>query len=121
MNLSQFLDLLDDTSKTVVFSDSIAIIDSLYTFTPITFQNGNVVNAAGENNGSCKILSFGHLLHLSEQQTLRCFGEFYQEVVDSTEGNDHQNIRQFMLHGWSGVVFDGCALKAVNLSSTRTN
>ena len=117
MNLSVFLDLLKEPSNRVEFSDSIALIDSLYQFTPTAFRNGSVENSAEQNQGSCKILSFGQIQQLDEQQTLRCFGDFYQDVVNSPEGDDHQNIRQFMLQGWNGVVFEGCALKPVISSS----
>ena len=117
MNLTQFLDLLDDTSRPVAFSDTIGLIDSHYRFTPTAFQNGSVENAANQNNGSCKILSFGNLYHLSQQQTLRCFGDFYQGVINSPDGDDHQNIRQFMVNGWEGVKFEGDALAPVNLSA----
>jgi hypothetical protein len=120
LNLSQFLDLLNDSSCQVEFSDSITLIDSLYEFTPTAFRNGNGASSAEQNHGSCKILNFGQMQQFNEQQTLRCFGDFYQAVVDTPEGNDHQNIRQFMLHGWSGVVFEGCALTPVNPSSALT-
>ena len=114
LNLSQFLNLLNDSSSRVEFSDSIALIDSLYEFTPTAFRNGNATNSAEQNLGSCKILSFSKIQQFDEQQTLHCFGDFYQGVVDTPEGNDHQNIRQFMLHGWCGVVFEGCVLTPVN-------
>lgn len=120
MNLSQFLDQLNDPSSQVEFSDSIALIDSLYQFTPTAFRNGDATSLAEHNHGSCKILSFGQMEQFDEQQTLRCFGDFYQGVVESPEGDDHQNIRQFMLHGWSGVVFEGCALTPVSPSSAST-
>jgi ribosome-associated protein YbcJ (S4-like RNA binding protein) len=117
LNLSEFLDLLNDSSKQVEFDDSIALIDSLYQFTPTAFRNGDAVSASDQNYGSCKILSFGQIQQFDVQQTLRCFGAFYQGVVDTPVGVDHQNIRQFMLHGWSGVVFEGTALTAFTPSS----
>lgn len=116
MNLSQFLSQLNNLSGQVEFSDSIALIDSRYQFTPTAFRNGNLENSAQQNHGSCKILSFGQIQQLDEQQTLRCFGDTYQGVVDSPEGDDHQNIRQFMLQGWNGVVFEGHALTPIETS-----
>ena len=116
MNLSQFIARLDNPTLAVEFSDSIALIDSLYQFTPTGFRNGGAVSAAQQNQGSCKILSFGQLQQLDEQQTLRCFGDYYQSVVESPEGDDHQNIRQFMLHGWDGVVFESQALTPIDPS-----
>lgn len=120
MNISQFLSLLNNPSKQVEFSDSIALIDSLYHFTPTAFRNGNTASSAEQNLGSCKILSFGKIQQFDEQRTLRCFGDFYQGVINTPEGTDHRNIRQFMLHGWNGVVFEGCALTPVNPSSALT-
>ncbi|WP_317170712.1 HopJ type III effector protein [Paraflavitalea devenefica] len=38
------------------------------------------------------------------------FAEHYQSVLNNPDGTDHQNIRQFMAHGWPGVVFEGKAL-----------
>lgn len=118
MNLSRFLDLLNDSSSQVNFIDSIKLIDSLYQFTPTAFRNGNITNSAEQNYGSCKILSFGQIQQFDEQQTLRCFGDFYQGVIETPEGVDHQNIRQFIAHGWNGVVFEGCSLTPVHPSST---
>jgi HopJ type III effector protein len=40
------------------------------------------------------------------------FAEHYQAVLKTPDGTDHQNIRQFMLHGWEGIVFEGHALIA---------
>ena len=117
MNLPQFLKLLDNPSNNVEFSDAIALINSLYEFTPTAFRNGDVENSAEQNHGSCKILSFGQMHQLNEQLTLRCFGEIYQAVLDSPQGDDHQNIRQFMLHGWKGVLFEASALTAIDSSS----
>jgi hypothetical protein len=46
------------------FPETIAYIDENYTFTPTTFKNGNQINNAGENNGSCKIFAFSQLNNL---------------------------------------------------------
>ena len=87
------------------------VIDQHYDFTPTRFSNGDQVNEANTNNGSCKILAFGQLHQLSEQATLHAFGDFYtRDVLQNPEGNDHQNIRNFMHSGWSGVQFAGQAL-----------
>jgi hypothetical protein len=120
LNLTQFLNQLNDPSSQVEFNDSIAFIDSFYHFTPTAFCNGNVENTAEQNHGSCKILSFGKIHQLGEQQTLRCFGGFYQSVINSPESDNHQNIRQFMLSGWDGVLFKGDALTPVNLTTAST-
>jgi hypothetical protein len=123
LNLSRFLELLNDSSSLVEFTDSIALIESHYHFTQTALRNSSASSSAAQNHGSCKILSFGLIQKLNVQQTLSCFGGFYQDVLASPEGDDHQNIRQFILHGWSGVVFEGNALTAVNSpsASTETN
>jgi len=95
------------------FEHSIAVIDTHFEYTPCAFRNGEQSNAAGENGGSCKILAFGRLLGLSEQQTLNCFGRFYRDVLATPDGTDHANIRNFIRHGWSGVCFEGEPLKRI--------
>ena len=94
------------------FKAVIAYIEEHYDFTPTKFKNGNTINEANENNGSCKVFSFAKLNDLSKKETLSLFGEFYRDdVLGNPEGNDHQNIRNFMEFGWAGVVFDGEALR----------
>ena len=94
------------------FADVIAVIDAEYVFTPTAFSNGEQKNAAGTNNGSCKIFAFGLLHHLGQQATLNAFGDFYtQDVLANPGANDHANIRNFMREGWGGVHFEGDALK----------
>ena len=93
------------------FQDTIAYIDTNYNFTPTTFKNGNQINNAGENNGSCKIFAFAKIHQLEKDQTLALFGSYYfDDVLKNPEGNDHQNIRNFMDFGWDGVSFEGEAL-----------
>lgn len=94
------------------FPETIAHIDEKYTFTPTTFKNGNQINNAGENNGSCKILAFAQLQQFTKEETLSLFGDFYQDVLNSPDATDHQNIRNFMIFGWDGIHFDGEALQA---------
>ncbi|MFN4362980.1 HopJ type III effector protein [uncultured Chryseobacterium sp.] len=102
---------LERAPETIEFKDVIAFIDEHYDFTPTKFTNGNTVNDAGQNNGSCKIFSFAKLNDLSKEETLNLFGEFYREdVLKNPDGSDHQNIRNFMKSGWDGVSFEGKAL-----------
>jgi len=110
--VKDFLEQLRSAPQTVEFSDTMAVIDGAYHFKPTAFRNGAQVNEAGENNGSCKILYFGQLHDLSEQEVLSCFGRYYREdVLKNPSGEDHQNIRNFMKTGWAGVEFQGVALK----------
>ena len=96
----------------VSFADTIVVITENYTYTPTAFKNGNVENAAGQNEGSCKIFAFAKLHDLTPEQTLSLFGDYYRvDVLQHAQAIDHQNIRQFMQHGWDGIVFTGCALK----------
>ncbi len=97
----------------VAFSQVMAVIDAHYHFTPSRFSNGQQINAAGENNGSCKIFAFARLHQLDEQTTLNAFGDFYtQDVLQHPDATDHQNIRQFMQHGWSVIEFETQPLNA---------
>jgi hypothetical protein len=111
MSLSTFLNKLEQTPNSLEFTETMAVIEDTYSFTPTQFTNGETINQAGQNNGSCKIFAFGLLNNLSEQQTLSCFGTYYRDdVLKNPEGDDHQNIRNFMVSGWQGISFKGQAL-----------
>ena len=106
------LEQLEQAPETINFKEVIAYIDENYDFTPTKFTNGNTINEANQNNGSCKVFSFAQLKNLSKEQTLSLFGEFYREdVLNNPDGTDHQNIRNFIEFGWDGISFDGEALK----------
>ena len=106
------LQQLKTSPETIDFKEVIAFIDGNYSFTPTRFTNGNTVNEAGENNGSCKLFSFAKLNDLSKEETLALFGDFYRtDVLQNPEATDHQNIRNFQQFGWDGISFDGDALK----------
>ncbi|TQR61049.1 HopJ type III effector protein [Acinetobacter sp. RF14B] len=98
------------TAGEAQFSDVIAYIDARYTYTPTAFKNGQQQNAANENQGSAKVLSFARFHGLNQAQTLSLFAEHYTSVLLSPEATEHQNIRQFMQHGWDGVQFEAEAL-----------
>lgn len=107
MDKNSFLDKLKSEPETIEFTDTIAVIDATYDYTPSTFTNGNVTNEAGQNEGSCKILAFALLNKLSKEQTLHCFGKYYrEEVLNDPGGDSHQNIRQFMKHGFDRIQFE---------------
>ena len=94
------------------FKEVIAFIDMHYNHQPTAFKNGSVHNEANQNQGSAKVFSFAQLNKLSKADTLYLFAEHYQSVLQNPDGIDHQNIRQFMMHGWEGIVFGGEALSA---------
>ncbi len=111
MLVSTFLDKLSATPQAIEFTDTMAVIEANYEYTATQFVNGQQVNAAGENAGSCKIFAFAQLHNLDEASTLACFGAYYREdVLNHPQGSDHQNIRQFMNTGWQGIQFSGQAL-----------
>lgn len=115
--MQQIDQLLDRVraGQSVEFEETMDIISAAYEFHPTVFTNGRgeraVVNGAEQNQGSCKILFFAKLNGLTEPQTLALFGRYYRDdVLGNPEGNDHQNIRNFMQSGWAGVNFAGEAL-----------
>lgn len=110
MTTNKLTEQLQNAAQSINFNDVIELIDGLYNFQPTEFNNGSQQNAAGENNGSCKIFAFAKLQNFSQQETLYCFGQYFRDVESTPEGNDHQNIRQFMQHGWDGIRFSGEAL-----------
>lgn len=110
--IKEFINKIKQNSNSITFQETIEVIDLNYNFTPTSFKNGNHNNNVGENNGSCKIFAFGKLNNLDKNQTLHLFGSYYSDdVLKNPEGNDHQNIRNFMTFGWDGISFDGEALE----------
>lgn len=107
MSLDNFLKKLKTEPETIEFKDTISIIEENYDYTPSAFTNGDVSNELGQNEGSCKILAFAYINNLTVTETLNCFGHYYRdEVLGNPAGEDHQNIRQFILDGFAGVKFD---------------
>lgn len=108
------LEQLKNFPETINFNDVIVFIDENYNFKPVRFVNGTIVNEANQNNGSCKIFSFAKMNNLSEKDTLALFGDFYRnDVLQNPEGEDHQNIRNFIKYGWNGIQFTEDALEKV--------
>ena len=111
MTLEKFLEKLNTQPESIEFTETMSVIENQYQFTETAFTNGEQSNAAGENSGSCKLFSFAKLNQLSEAQTLACFGAYYRDdVLAHPDADDHQNIRQFIINGWSGVKFSAEAL-----------
>jgi DNA-binding IscR family transcriptional regulator len=107
-----FIDKIKQSPESISFSEVISHIDSNFDFTPTRFTNGDIVNEANQNNGSCKIFSFAKLESLNLNQTLNLFGDYFRkDVLENPAGEDHQNIRNFMKFGWEGISFDGEALR----------
>ncbi len=110
MQITEFLTALDQSPESLTFADTLAVIDAHYGYRPTVFRNGNTENAAGTNEGSCKVFAFGLDQQLDKEQTLACFAQFYRDVLATPTGDDHQNIRNFMVNGWEGIQFEGQAL-----------
>lgn len=106
--------LKDLQEKKIAFSDVIAFIETYYNHRPTAFKNGEAYNEATQNQGSAKVFSFAQINGLSAEDTLLLFAEHYQSVLAHPNAADHQNIRQFIAHGWAGIVFEGQALVAKN-------
>jgi hypothetical protein len=115
MDLNTFLKKLEKTPDSIAFSDTMAVIEAIYEFTPAAFKNGELMNEQGQNSGSCKLFAFAQLQGFSAQQTLACFGSYYRDdVLLHPDGTDHQNIRNFMKTGWEGIQFNSNTLKPRN-------
>jgi hypothetical protein len=113
MQISAFLQQLENNPETISFNDTIATIEANFQFSPSEFRNGDLHNAAGQNSGSCKLFAFAQLQQLTEMQTLACFGDYYrQDVLGNPDGQDHQNIRNFIRSGWAGIQFEASPLNA---------
>ena len=116
LNMKQELSALLTALKEnkTAFSDVIAFIETYYQHQPTAFKNGETYNEATQNQGSAKVFSFAKINNLSAEDTLLLFAEHYQSVLAHPDAADHQNIRQFIAHGWPGIVFEGEALVAKN-------
>lgn len=114
MSLSAFIKKIHAAEK-VTFDETLSVISANYHYQPTDFYNGlgsdKILNAAGSNEGSCRIFAFTQLQQLTQTQTLGLFGDYYwQDVLNNPDGNGHQNIRLFMQYGWEGIHFQGVAL-----------
>ncbi len=113
VDLELFMERLATSPELIEFTDTIALINTLYDFTPTGFRNDALFNPAGQNTGSCKIFAFARLHDLDQQQTLACFGAYYRaDVLKNPDANNHQNIRQFIKTGWKGIEFEETPLRA---------
>lgn len=101
------------------FEDTLALVARHFDYAPTSFHNGPLYNAAGENEGSCQVFALGQFGNLTEAQTLTLFGRHYRDVLADAAGTSHGNIRQFMTTGWSGIRFDGPALRPVTTPSSQ--
>ena len=93
------------------FSETLAFVAVHYDYQPSAFRNGDVENAAGQNEGSCKTLGLALLEGFSNDEALRAFGEHYRSVLATPQGSDHGNIRALMVHGLDGVKLEQQPLK----------
>lgn len=100
------------TLHTLSFKEILNYIEEHYQSNLSAFKNGELQNSEDENQGSAKTLFFAQLNNLSKEDTLKLFAEHYQSVLEDLNGTSHQNIRNFMKHGWDGVVFENEVLKA---------
>ncbi len=111
MSIENFIQKVRSTPNEIEFSELMDLIENHYLFTETVFTNGDLKNEVGENSGSCKLFSFAALNDLNAEETLACFGAYYREdVLENPEEDNHQNIRNFMQTGWTGIKFDGEAL-----------
>ena len=111
MNIQDFKLKLKENPESIQFSDTMAVIESNYTFTETAFKNGKTYNEAGQNSGSCKLFAFALANNLDQNETLICFGDYYRkDVLENPNGTDHANIRNFIEFGWDGIKFEKDAL-----------
>ncbi|WP_392348656.1 HopJ type III effector protein [uncultured Polaribacter sp.] len=110
MTITEFKTKLKTTPTAITFKETMQVIEDYYTFNPTAFANGDIINNAGENNGSCKLFAFAMHQEFTKEATLFSFGEHYQTVLADKNGASHQNIRNFMQTGFKGLSFENEAL-----------
>ncbi len=104
---NKIIDQVKQSSSEIDFAEVIDAVDSDWDYTPTSFTNGEIVNDAGTNEGSCKILALAKHFELNQDQTVALFGHYYRDdVLGNPDGDDHGNIRNFMKTGWDGVSFE---------------
>ena len=107
MTIEAFKSKLKEDSKSVVFKETISVIETYYEFSPTAFKNGTLENKKDQNLGSCKVFAFAKVEVLTQEETLACFGQFYfDDVLNDANGKGHQNIRNFMKTGFEGLSFE---------------
>ncbi|GAA3592756.1 HopJ type III effector protein [Flavivirga amylovorans] len=107
MTIEAFRNKLKNTPKDIEFSETMCVIEAHYNFSPVAFKNGALQNDSGENSGSCKLFAFAKAQDLTKEETLACFGKFYfDEVLNDPDGSGHQNIRNFIKTGFTGLSFN---------------
>lgn len=104
MTVTEFLQAIKQPEHR--FADTLAFIDANYQYTACAFENAGLHNAAGSNQGSCKIFGLALLENLSTHDALLAFGEHYRHVLATPDGSDHANIRQLLKHGLESVHFN---------------
>ena len=109
MTQDEYIEILKSGAK-MKFEDLMSIIDQDYEYTPAAFSNGEVENSVDENQGSAKLFCFAAVNQLSALETLHCFGQHYQEVLNDPKGDSHANIRNFITYGWEGLKFESPVL-----------
>lgn len=113
LTVESLIDRVKNNPEKIDFKVVMAVIDQSYIYSPTAFANGALKNMQGANEGSCKIFAFAKLHNLNKEETLSLFGDYYRvDVLQHPNGNDHQNIRNFMISGWAGISFDSQALTA---------
>jgi len=114
--VAELINQIKQQESNISFEQVMKVIEDNYQYQPTLFSNGELVNNAGTNEGSCKIFYFAQLNTLSQQQTLACFGRYYREdVLANPTGNDHGNIRNFINTGWQGIAFKSAALHPLSV------
>lgn len=114
MTIPAYISQIKSSPETLEFGALMELISAHYTFTPTEFSNGGITNLADQNQGSCKLFAFAKLHALDKAHTLASFGVYYREdVMQNPSGDDHQNIRNFMIYGWDGIAFKGNPLTAL--------
>lgn len=88
------------------FATTLAFINQWFDFTPSAFRNGKVNNTMEQNQGSCRVLSMALMLGLTKEQTLKCFGEHYRDVLATPGVDNHHNLRRLQAEGLVDIHFD---------------
>mmetsp|Transcript_20097 Transcript_20097/g.40238 ORF Transcript_20097/g.40238 Transcript_20097/m.40238 type:complete len:208 (+) Transcript_20097:51-674(+) len=110
-----FLQNVEMNPEGFTFNEFIEMVEGCYETGLIEWSNGSQKNPPGTNEGSAHVLSLAALADLPKEKALLLWAEHYRDVLATPDGDDHQNIRQFMEKGWDGVDFsNGISLTKKN-------
>ena len=82
MTVAELVQKIKTQAENIQFSEIIETVDANYNFTPTAFKNGETMNEANQNNGSCKVFSFAkNQRNLLKPSQLKLISSYYKLFI----------------------------------------